>query len=108
MSIVRAEWHASNNHCAEITEEGWENWLLMGEGISPLLDESVKVVYPPEALIKKGFKKAPYLIEKRKLLNRCSLCEKLNSCDSATLSVKKLYVIHCQTRKQFYFIEVKK
>lgn len=108
MSIIRAEWHAGNNHCAEITEEGWGNYLLMGGPESPLLDEAVKVVYPPEELIKKGFKSQPYSIEKRMVLHVCPLCEKKNSCASATLSINKLLVIHCQTRKQFYFIEVKK
>lgn len=105
MNIVRVEWDGSNNTSAKITEDGWENHLLIGSGLSPLLDDSVKIVYTPKEL-QNEFKPS-YNIKERFVFKKCMVCKKENLCAGSTLNNAKLYVIHCTTNSQFYFIRGK-
>jgi len=105
MSIIKVQWDASNNTSGRVTEEGYENALLITHGSnSPLLDPDVKVIHPPQEVIDMGFTNSQYIINKRWVLKKCNICEKCKSCSAISLVENKLCVIHCQENKQFYFL----
>ena len=102
--IVKCEFEASNNSYGFIKEDGGGvTQELFRDSSSPLLDECVKVIYPPKET---GIPVA--VITFRFMMDSCPICGG-ELCAAATTDQmyqeRALSVIQCSENQQFAFVK---
>jgi hypothetical protein len=101
--IVKCEFKADNNSYGFIKKEGDVTEELFRDTSSPLLDDCVKLVYPPKET---GITVA--VVTFRFMMESCPMCEG-PLCAAATTDQmyegRALSVIHCSENQQFAFVK---